>query len=277
MNITEKDLHIAQKLNEHLEYIYEKLPKVEVIYLALQGSQNYGLDVYTNEYQSDVDTKAIVLPSLDDIINNVPPVSTTLVLPDNSHCDVKDIRIMFHTFEKQNVNFIEILFTKYHYINPEYKDEIELLLYNKENIARYNVNQALRCMAGMSKEKLHALQHPYPACIDEINEIGYSKKQLHHIVRMNDFIKQYTSGHSYAECLIPTDKEKVLFYKITPIPIEEAVALATRMDEETYAIKEHYAIEEDNIDSNVAIIFSLIKATAMKKRFIKELKKEKGF
>lgn len=279
MNITEKDLHIAQKLNEHLEHVHKTLPKVEIMYLALQGSQNYELDIYTDSYFSDVDTKAIVIPPLSDIINNTPPLSLTLILPDNSHCDVKDIRIMFDTFKKQNVNFIEILFTKYYYINPFYKDEVELLRLNNENIAHYNYNQALRCMSGMSKEKLHALCHPYPSCAAEIAEIGYSKKQLSHIIRMNDFIKQYIAGKKYSECLIPQNKDDILYYKTTPIPVEEAVTLAERIDAETYEYKTTYSIpvpedEEEKVNELVAALLLDIKAKAMKKKFIKDLKEE---
>ena len=52
------------------------------------GSQNYGLDIYDNDYMSDVDTKAIILPSFEDIVLNREPKSTTIVLDNNEHIDV---------------------------------------------------------------------------------------------------------------------------------------------------------------------------------------------
>ena len=45
----------------------------EVVAVFLQGSQNYCCDIYTEEYRSDVDTKAIILPSLDDIVRGSSP------------------------------------------------------------------------------------------------------------------------------------------------------------------------------------------------------------
>ena len=56
---------------------------------------------------SDIDTKAVVLPSFEDFVYNRQPVSTTIVLDNNEHIDVKDIRVMFETYKNQNVNFIE--------------------------------------------------------------------------------------------------------------------------------------------------------------------------
>ena len=124
-----RDEYIFKKLKEHLNYVKTNYPKYNVIYIALQGSQNYELDMYTDEYKSDVDTKAIIVPSLQEISLNKQPVSTTLVLPDNSHCDVKDIRFMMDNFKKQNINFLEILFTKYRIIpNAQYKELILELL-----------------------------------------------------------------------------------------------------------------------------------------------------
>lgn len=83
-----------------------------------QGSQNYNLD-----YEgSDIDTKAIMLPSFSDFVLNAKPLSTTHIMENNEHVDFKDIRLMFDCIKKQNVNFVEILFTPYSIINPEYAD-----------------------------------------------------------------------------------------------------------------------------------------------------------
>lgn len=114
-----REAYIFKRLKEHYKEIDGKY---EIVGLFLQGSQNYGLDIYDDDYKSDIDTKAIVLPTLKDIVMNAPPISTTLVLENNEHIDLKDIRVMFDTFKKQNVNFIEILFTKFRLINPKYKD-----------------------------------------------------------------------------------------------------------------------------------------------------------
>ena len=55
----------------------------EVVAVFLQGSQNYELDEYSEEYMSDIDTKCIILPTLDDIVNGKAPYSSTHVCANN--------------------------------------------------------------------------------------------------------------------------------------------------------------------------------------------------
>jgi len=174
MNRVEK---IMKRIQEHYDYL-RYVMNYDVVFIALQGSQNYELDVYDEEYMSDVDTKAVILPSFEDFVYNKEPKSRTLVLDNNEHIDVKDIRVMFETYKKQNVNYIETIFTDFKIINPKYKDLVQPLFDNAEEIAHININQALRCMAGMSMEKLKALEHPYPTIVDKINKYGYEAKFL---------------------------------------------------------------------------------------------------
>ena len=117
----EREQYIKEQVLRHYNYIKDKY---DVVYLGLQGSQNYGLDVYDTDYKSDVDTKAIILPSFKDIVYNRQPVSKTIVLENDEHIDVKDIRVMFENFKKQNINFLEILFTDFYVINEEYSKYI---------------------------------------------------------------------------------------------------------------------------------------------------------
>ena len=48
---------------------------------------------------------------------------------------------------------------------------------------------------------------------DKIDRYGYDPKQLHHILRMNDFIKEYASGKAYKECLISKDRNYLIQIK----------------------------------------------------------------
>lgn len=240
---------IFKRVKEHYNYLKENHPNYNVIYLALQGSQNYNLDTYTDEYMSDVDTKAIIVPSLKDIALNKQPVSTTIILPNNEHIDVKDIRLMMDNFKKQNINFIEILFTKFRIINKLYKDIILELLSINEQIAHLNYNQALRCMRGMSMEKKKALCHPYPTIISKIEKYGYDGKQLHHIIRMNDFIKAYTSGKSFKECLTTYECRNMLMdAKLNKMTLSKALEISEAYDEDTKHIADNYLKDTDIID-----------------------------
>lgn len=251
MDKNKRNEYVMSKVKEHLRYLEQNYPEYNIIYIALQGSQNYELDLYTDEYKSDVDTKAIVVPSLKDIATNKQPVSITRILPDNSHCDVKDIRLMMENFKKQNVNFLEILFTPFAIYKDDYKYLIQELRDINEELAHLNENQALRCMAGMSMEKKKALCHPYPSLIEKIEKYGYDGKQLHHIIRMNDFIKAYTSGKTFKECLT-TYKDKDLLYaaKLNQFTVGEALDLADKYDEDTKSIKDKYIREQDEINKD---------------------------
>lgn len=268
----QKERYIMNRLHEHYKYLIENYD-YKVIYLALQGSQNYELDVYDDEYKSDIDTKAIIVPTLEDIVKNKKPVSETIVLPNNEHIDVKDIRVMFDTFKKQNVNYIEILFTDYYILNAEYDEYIEDLLKNAELIAHLNYNQALKCMAGMSMEKLKALQHPYPTIVDKIKKYGYDPKQLHHILRMNDFIKKYVSGKPYKECLIPDDKEVLIEIKKGKICCGDAVEIANEVDKETHEIMQENLIKEDTINTEAIELLDNIKYLIIRKSLKEEVTK----
>ena len=143
-----------------------------VVGIFLQGSQNYGLD-----YEgSDIDTKCIVLPTLEDLIFNRKPVSTTHVLPNEEHLDLKDVRLYFQTFRKQNLNFMEILFTKYKIVNPTYEYFWDKLVANNEMIARYNPVGAVKTMKGIAMEKKDmAVGFRIEHLQDDINSSQYGK------------------------------------------------------------------------------------------------------
>ena len=267
-----KDEKIMKRVKEHYDYLQQK--GYEIVFLALQGSQNYGLDVYDEEYMSDVDTKAVILPSFEDFVYNRRPESETIVLDNNEHIDVKDVRPMFENYKKQNINFVETLFTKYMIINSKYKDLVELLLENREEIAHLNYNQALKCMSGMSMEKLKALKHPYPATKDKIEKYGYDPKQLNHILRINDFIKKYIQNMPYSECLMPDNKEWLIQVKKGILPELEAETLALTIDANTRHIKDINMKTNDEINQKVIDILDKVKYELLKRKFQEDLKIE---
>lgn len=162
----QKRQKIMARMREHLVPVLEHC-RGGWVGLFLQGSQNYNLD-----YEgSDIDTKAIMLPSFSDFVLNAKPLSTTHIMENNEHVDFKDIRLMFDCIKKQNVNFVEILFTPYSIINPEYADLFQPVLDAREEIARYNNYAGMNCIMGMALEKQKAMEHPYPATMDKIEAL----------------------------------------------------------------------------------------------------------
>lgn len=177
MNREEK---IMNRLQEHYDYIKNDY---EVVGLFLQGSQNYKLDVYTDDYMSDIDSKVIILPTFNDFILNKEPVSTTIILDNNEHIDVKDIRIMFTMFKKANISYLELLFTDFKIINPKYQHIVDKLMEIRDDIIDYP--RFCKACYGMTLEKRKALCHPYPTIKEKIDKWGFDPKQLHHIIRLH--------------------------------------------------------------------------------------------
>lgn len=203
---TYEETVIEEALNRHWEELHKRGYDVAVLFV--QGSQNYGLAEYSNEYKSDVDTKAIIVPSLEDFIKGTSPVSTTIVLDNNEHIDVKDIRLMFSNFQKMNISYIELLYTKYRKVNPQYEPEITRLIEARDDIAAINNVQFVKCIYGMAMEKRKALCHPYPNLMDKIEKYGYDGKQLSHCARLYYFLDDYINGSCLASCYIPDERQK---------------------------------------------------------------------
>ena len=236
------------KIEERLKHDFDKVVSQghEVVGIFLQGSQNYGLDYE----ESDIDTKAIIVPTIEDVVLNKKPVSTTLVLETDEHIDLKDIRLMFDCFRKQNINFIEILFTKYKYMNPKYEELFQPMLDNREIIARYNNYAAINCMVGMMMEKLAALEHAYPSKIDVLAKFGYDPKQLHHIIRLSEFIDLFFNGESYEKCLVSRDPDFLISVKRGLVyNLADARELANVLTKDAREFKQGY-MERNKININ---------------------------
>lgn len=192
-----KDEVIINRLQEHLDSALAAFDNPDWFVICLQGSQNYGLD----DEESDIDSKLLVIPSLDDIVFNRKPISHTHIMENDEHCDVKDIREYFRIVRKQNVNFVEIFFSKWWIVNPKYKDEWGKLQYCAENIAHLNPYNAVKAMYGMAMEKRHALCHEYPSRMPWIEKYGFDPKQLSHLLRIERFISMYIEGRLYKDCI----------------------------------------------------------------------------
>ena len=189
---------VMKRVQEHYDAAVA-LYGERVLGVFLQGSWNYGFALC--DEQSDVDTKCIILPSFVDVCLNKKPVSCTHVLENGEHLDAKDLRLYMDCFRKQNINFVEILFTEFKLINPKYEAQWARLMEAREQVGRYNIRAALNCMTGMVYEKDKALTHPYPTLVEKIEKYGYDGKQLSHSFRMYYFMRKYLEEVPYEVCL----------------------------------------------------------------------------
>ena len=264
---------VMERVQEHYDEALEYFPENQIVGLFCQGSQNYGLD-----YEgSDLDTKLIVVPSFKDIALNRKPVSTTHVRANDEHIDFKDIRLYMETFRKQNLNFLEILFTPYYYWNADYAAEWGRLVAEREAIAHMNPYRAVKAMKGVALEKYHAMEHRYPTKLDIIDKYGYDGKQVHHLLRVDDYLTRYIAGESYESCLQPTasKRDHMMDYKRQLISLEQARKEANQCLAHLTELADNFCeTHEDKEDPHMRELLEDVSYQIMKIAVTKELEKD---
>lgn len=254
-DVNKKIKQILDRMMEHLKHGLNTYPNHDWFVISLQGSQNYHMD----DEQSDIDTKLLLLPSVDELIFNRKPISHTLVMENEEHVDCKDIRLYFNTFRKQNINFVEILFSDYVIVNPGYAYYWNMLVNNNEKLAHMNPLAAIKCMCGMCHEKLKDLTREFPTKKELIDKYGYDSKQLCHILRIQDFLERYIAGEKYEDCLIPRDVNKLHAIKRygADINLEEAKAMANKavaqIDIMVYDYEQNHSAMEFDAEANMLL------------------------
>lgn len=274
MNDCEKTIYIMSKLQEY-KSILEKKYGLNVAYIALYGSQNYDLDMYTDEYMSDIDAKAVVLPSLDDLVYNSKPISTKYTM-DCGEVDCKDIRLFTEVVSKANPAYIETLFTKYYIIDNNYLDEMHQILSKKMELAECLKYQFVRAMYGMMCEKFVALEHPYPSQIDKIEKYGYAGKQASHMYRLFDMLERFiNNGEGLNTLFTPSAnrKLKIIDYKLNKPTLEEAREFCLKIKNDGKELIDSFSnsISENKIDYTAKYDFQNISKEILKKRIITEV------
>ena len=202
------DMELKARVMEHYQEALKLYPEDRILGIFLQGSQNYYLD----DEESDVDTKLLLVPTLDEIVFNKKPVSITHILDNDEHIDAKDVRLYWQCFKKGNPNFVEILFSRVSYVNPMYQEAWDAMVENGELVARVHPMAAAKAMMGMVQEKFHAMEHRYPSRAHIVDKFGYDPKQLQHLIRMAWFLEQYVrNAYSYEEILTLSCTEDMNF------------------------------------------------------------------
>ncbi len=172
-----------------------------VFYVSIYWSQNYWLDTI----DSDFDYKAIIIPDIDSIIENSKPFSSSYEF-EQWLIDVKDIRAYVESAVKCNVNFIEILNSKYYIWSDELRRFFIPL--QKELWQLF-----LKACYWMILEKNEALRHPYPSIIHKIEKFWYDPKQLHHIVRLRILMERFINWDIWNYLHKWKEKEQLLVIK----------------------------------------------------------------
>jgi len=149
----------SNKIQSALEYWHSRLSQEcgedHILNITLYGSQNYNIDTP----YSDVDVKAIYVPCLADAVLENKWTSFEFHNIQNEHCELKDIREMCKMYQKQNLNFLETLFTEYRWDNPKYKEINDAFKSRAEDIAHYNIWYGVKSTCGQALNTIKQLRN----------------------------------------------------------------------------------------------------------------------
>lgn len=261
------DNWIMDRVREHYNEALESFPEDRIVCIVLQGSQNYGLETM----YSDVDTKLIITPTFEDIAMNRQPISTTHIRADDSHTDWKDIRLMLRTFRKCNLNFLEILFSPYCIINPLYAKEWNRLIENNELIANYDPCKAVKTMCGLARRKYEQMEHESPSHHDDIEKFGYSPKEFHHLLRIEECVERYINGVSYQDCLISEKADRLISVKRGYYTLDDARLIAKAAIDHIEKMCNKFLEDEWPINKDIDALLDDVQYEIMKIAIKKEI------
>lgn len=229
---------IFQELSNYKKILEEK--GYNVIYIGLYGSQNYNLD----DELSDIDVKAIILPTLHDIIFR--KVTSTTIECEKGNIDVKDLLTFYDVIKKGNFSYIESIQTEYSIGDK----------YIKNLFSQFQVNK--KSVLGAMYEKRKALTHMYPSKVEEFEKWGFDPKQHHHILRLYDLLNYNLLHNENKSYLTYEDndirRETLIDYKrnknnIAKTIIEEESDLI--IEQARQLIDYNYTYEVKNIDEEI--------------------------
>lgn len=186
--MTKKE-RLINRIIEHKDYIVSQgIAEDRILGVFLYGSQNYNTDTEN----SDVDTKALIVPTKADAILNPKWYVKEYHLPNGEHCEVMDIRHWVAQLYKQNINFVETLFTEYFWINPKYQFQWNTYFATdvlKEGIAYYDPERGIRSIIGQA---IHTL----------LQKNSLTFKRISNGYRLMFFLCKYAkTTQPYMECL----------------------------------------------------------------------------
>ena len=190
-----KEDNIKDILNHYKKVL--EMQGYTVIYVALYGSQNYNVD----DGQSDIDAKAIVLPTLSQIIHR-QPVSAVLET-EYGAVDYKDIITFNDVIRKGNFSYIEAIQSQYRIGDIETIDRLF-----------GNIPVNLKSIVGGMLEKRKALTHKYPSKVKEFEQFNCDPKQYHHIVRLADILMYNLEHKTNLSYLTYDDEDRQLMIDI---------------------------------------------------------------
>lgn len=227
---------IFKKLAEYKKILENKGYKV--IYIGLYGSQNYNVD----DELSDIDAKAIILPTLNEIIQR--KVTSTTIECENGAIDVKDLITFYDVIKKGNFSYVESIDTEYS-IGDKYIKELFK-----------QIRPNFKSILGAMYEKRKALTHEFPSKAEEFKKWGCDPKQFHHIIRLYNLLEfnlRYGTYLSYLEYGGTAAKEMIAIKRNSNNLSKEYMEQESDnfINSARELIDDNYVYEYKNIDNEI--------------------------
>ena len=182
--------NVQERLAAHYKRACEHYSEDSILGVFLYGSWNYG----TNLLDSDVDTKCILIPDLYHLA--IKPYEVKHLEVDGEVCECMTIQHMVDNWKKQNINFLEILYTPYFIINPKFIPEsFDFSAEWREALAHYDVKKAI---LSMGNQALHTYKQ------DPTN----FKKQMN-TYRIYLSLFRLINGSKYWDCIHFDDSQQI--------------------------------------------------------------------
>lgn len=170
-----------------------------VFEVCLIGSQNYGLA----SCESDIDTIAIVIPSIEDIIQNKCPISLEKKTK-KGICKVKDIRMFSNELRKGNLNAIECLYTPYHMFNDAtdtvFKHDYRVL---RDGFVSEIFINVIKCLRG----HLYNLKR-------RVEKAERVNKSLAYVYLFEYYVDKLYHGYKFSDILFPDEETRTKIFNV---------------------------------------------------------------
>ena len=178
--------NITEGLKEHYDYVCSHTIDADsIVGIFLYGSQNYGLGTEN----SDIDTKCVVLPSLQDSAFGRGNWAKELHLPNGEHCNVMTIQHYIENLRKCNLNYVETLFTEHCILNPIYgRLFLSDFIGMREAISIYDKTRSIKASRGQVNRYLK-----------EVSKTTY--KSLARALFLKEFCEKYMNNEPYEDCI----------------------------------------------------------------------------
>ena len=193
--------YIAEVLYNYYQELLQYYSRSSILGVFLFGSQNYNFSTPT----SDIDAKAIYVPTYEEMVSLKEPISKVYET-ETGNIEIKDIRLMWKMWKKQNINFVEILFTNYYLTNSNYTELWDMIRLYNEKIARYNPLYTINSIVGQ--------------CRGTLSYTMLTGKKIANFARFLDFLNKYLHGENYQKCITVSEefRNKWLSVKLNDNP-----------------------------------------------------------